>query len=297
MVRGSFRPLIAMKLSIVLASLLVTSMFAVGCTTGTSYYGAGPTSDGGTTPSTGPLIDAEKLGGRCSGYGTSIGDTAAFPTDDCPAGMCVADARSGLDLFCSADCSNARCPEGWVCETTSVSSKKVCLKGPDYEPPKSTKDQDAAVADYRDQKLVGYRAEFSTSMRLSLRDFADEDRADVDLVVLMLGGLWEPHSARVLDEKLYSDWKRVRLVSVLIEGTQPAVGATSSNIIAWRNKHPGHNMLLDPSFTTLAPLFDGDIDALPIFIGLDAKTLEPVGQSKGVIDETDVEAWRDKLPK
>lgn len=241
-----------------------------------SYYG--PVSgDGGAPPSTSnlPEISADKLGGKCSG-GTSIGDTVAITSDRCEGGLCLIDARSGLEIYCSADCSNARCPEGYLCESTTVSPKKVCFKDPNgTEPPKTGADA-GVTADYRDTKLTGYREEFTTSMKLSLRDFGDATRKDVDLVVLMMSSAWDVNSNNLL-AKGATSFDRVRFVSVLVEGASVGKPANNSDVIAWRNKHPGFNMLLDPGLTTLRPTVANDLTAFPTFVALDAKTLARVG--------------------
>jgi hypothetical protein len=76
----------------------------------------------------GPPIAADQVGAACSGVGTSPGDTALFAHDDCPAGFCVADARTGLDTYCTADCDGKTCPEGYTCETVTFGdAKKACL--------------------------------------------------------------------------------------------------------------------------------------------------------------------------
>lgn len=243
------------------------------CSSGSNT--SGPlTADGGAPPSSSnlPEIDGAQLGGKCSG-GTSAGDTVAIASDRCKAGLCLIDARKDLEIYCSADCSNARCPEGYLCQSTTVSPKKVCFKDPDYTGPKTTTSTEAGVtADYRDTKLTGYRAAFTTSMKLSLRDFGDATAKDVDLVVLMFSGAWDAPSNEFLATGT-TTFERARFVSVLVEGSSAGDPADNSAVIAWRNKHPGFNILLDPSAATLRPTLAKDIAAFPTFVVLDAKTL------------------------
>jgi hypothetical protein len=80
-------------------------------------------------PASGPPIPADSVGGYCSGVGTSPGDTTTFPKDNCPAGLCAADARDGFDSYCTADCDGHTCPKGFSCEALSLGDIKfACLK-------------------------------------------------------------------------------------------------------------------------------------------------------------------------
>ena len=79
----------------------------------------------------GPPIAADQVGGFCTGVGTSPGDTALFAKTDCPAGLCVADARTGFDTYCTADCEAHACPSGFLCKAITLGDKKhACLKDP-----------------------------------------------------------------------------------------------------------------------------------------------------------------------
>jgi hypothetical protein len=95
----------------------------------------------------GPPIGADQVGGACSNVGTSPGDVVAFEHEDCPAGLCVADARDGFTSYCTADCSKSACPEGYACEAETLGDgRKICLK--DGSPaPGTDAGKDAAKAD------------------------------------------------------------------------------------------------------------------------------------------------------
>jgi hypothetical protein len=87
------------------------------------------TSPNGAAPKDGPPIPANQIGTACSGYGTSIGDIAAFGTSDCPAGYCIVNAKDDLDLYCSADCDGHSCPTGYTCGAVTLGDIKwACLK-------------------------------------------------------------------------------------------------------------------------------------------------------------------------
>ena len=82
-----------------------------------------------TDPGGGPPIAADQVGSACSGVGTSPGDTALFAQSECPAGYCVADARTDFDTYCTADCSGKTCPDGFTCaEVTFGDVTHACLK-------------------------------------------------------------------------------------------------------------------------------------------------------------------------
>jgi hypothetical protein len=113
--------------SLFAASALVALAFSYGCSSSSS------SSSGAKPGTTGPVVDASKLGGECSG-GTSPGDSVAFNDNTCAAGVCIADATGGsLDNFqtyCSADCSNAQCPSGYVCKATTIGGTNDCFIDP-----------------------------------------------------------------------------------------------------------------------------------------------------------------------
>lgn len=86
------------------------------------------------TTSKSGTISKGQVGASCSGVGTSDGAVAAFDDhDECPADICVADAR-GDDFasYCSADCSKKNCPSGYECIKNKFARgddpKNVCVK-------------------------------------------------------------------------------------------------------------------------------------------------------------------------
>jgi hypothetical protein len=100
------------------AGAAATVLFA--CSTTTTVDGS---------PAAGPPIAAGLVGGACSGVGTSPGDSAVFAQTDCPAGLCLADARTGFDTYCTADCASQTCPSGFACVAVTLGDKKnVCMK-------------------------------------------------------------------------------------------------------------------------------------------------------------------------
>jgi hypothetical protein len=84
---------------------------------------------GGAGFGSGPPIPASQVGGVCTNVGTSPGDTATFTMADCPAGICVADARTGIDAYCTADCAAHSCPAGFICQAITLGvTKYACVK-------------------------------------------------------------------------------------------------------------------------------------------------------------------------
>ncbi len=76
------------------------------------------------------MVDKSGLGQFCSG-GTSDGDSVAFTDSTCKAGVCIVDATGGqLATYCSADCSNAQCPSGYLCKATTIGGTNDCFIDP-----------------------------------------------------------------------------------------------------------------------------------------------------------------------
>lgn len=281
--------------------LLIAIGVAIGCTTTTTKVESTPsggTTDGGGGGNSGPPIDAEKLGGACSGYGTGIGETAGFKTEDCPGGVCLVDARTGIDLYCSADCSNATCPDGWECQDVDHGVAKACFKvaGADQG--------DAATASPFDTALTGYLPGAKSSSTFAISKFKDPSKISSDLVVLIVSGKWS-----LVDNKLLSDLEstpltRTTVVSVLVQGASAGKAATTTDLTAWHTDYPKTAMVLDGNLAQLGPKIGqlgsapGEIDAFPTLIGLDAYTLAEVGRTVGYTSmselKTTVEAWRAK---
>jgi hypothetical protein len=278
--------------SAALAAVFVSALAAVACTAQSSYIGS--PGDGGPPAQNGslPLANADDLGGKCSGYGTSIGDTAAFPTDACPAGMCLVDARDGLELYCSADCNKVRCPEGWLCQQTSVGSRRACFKDPDAPTP--TDKPDAAPVSWLDEKLPAYRVGTSGRVTASVRDFADPTKKNRDLVVLAIDGLWDSAGREFLSDPENRNVPRVAWISVVVHGPIPDEAATTNDFAQWHKVYPQIDKLLDPSLVKLAPAMKEPLIALPTFVALDAASLDYIGEQTGWTDiKESVEKWRD----
>jgi hypothetical protein len=278
--------------SVVAVAVFSSALAVLACSSKSSFIGV-PGDGGAPAPgqSSLPLVDADDLGGKCSGFGTSIGDTAAFASDSCPAGICLVDAREGLELYCSADCTKVRCPDGWLCETTSVGSKRACFKDPNA-PAKGEPDA-ATPASWLDEKLPAYRAGRSAAGTASIRDYADPTKTNRDLVILVIGGLWDSAGREFLSDPINRDAPRVAWISVLVEGPTPNVPAKATDFSQWHKAYPGIDMVLDPGLATLKPAMKNPLEALPTFVALDAATLEYIGEEMGwaTILET-VETWR-----
>lgn len=110
-------------------------MALVGITSFGLIFGCSSSSNSSSaTPgTTGPKVPSEQLGQSCNG-GTSPGDSVAFSDDSCKAGKCLVDDSSGtldgLQVYCSADCSNAQCPDGYICKKTTLESTYDCFIDP-----------------------------------------------------------------------------------------------------------------------------------------------------------------------
>lgn len=161
----------------------------VACSTTTTVY---PSSDGGVAavdPSTLPDVSADELGATCSGFGTSIGDTALFKSASCGAGVCLVDAREGLSSYCSADCDKVRCPTGYLCQATSIDpSRHACFKDPDA-PPTSGGTADAGPPSFLDARLTCFAKGKTVQTTFALRDFADPTGTKRDLVLVIVEGV------------------------------------------------------------------------------------------------------------
>lgn len=87
-----------------------------------------------TTASSGPTVTADptKMGMKCS-FASDPGTLAATVYPDCGEGVCVADLREDRPAtYCSVDCDEKLCPEGYVCEPVTVDRgvAKVCTRLP-----------------------------------------------------------------------------------------------------------------------------------------------------------------------
>lgn len=281
-----------MRRTLALAAAFLGSI-VVACTTTTTT-----TSNGSSSGSSGenlPEVGADQLGQSCSGVGTSIGDTAAFESDSCPAGICVADARSGLSTFCSADCTKVKCPAGWACEDTTVGKKRVCF--PTGEPVEEEGGTDASIPKtFVDEPLTGYRANSSAKTTFAISDFKDPTRANVDIIVVMVGSIWDIYGNKFLsDLDAQPTIPRVSWVVVLSEGTKAGAAATTSDLDKWHTAHPKRDILLDPMLAKLGAGIPNVI-AFPTFVVLHAATLKVIERTEGAPADipAQVITWRSK---
>jgi len=272
-----------------------TSLSLIACSSQTSSFGPSG-GDGGAPPANTsdlPLVEESDLGGKCSGFGTSIGDTAAMPSDSCPAGLCLADAREGLELYCTADCTKARCPEGWLCEETTVVSKRVCFRDPDAP---QGGDEDASATSWLDKELPSYRVGSTSKGTASLRDYVDATKKKHDLVVLIISGAWSVINQAVLDDaETFRSSPRVAWISVLVEGWTYGDPATETELTKWHKELPEVDKMFDPGLVVLKPAVKKGLQGFPTFVGLDAASLDYLGEQMGVekIEQT-IETWREK---
>ncbi len=269
---------------------LVAAALLLACTTTTiTSLPSGPA----PTQTNLPEISADKLGGACSGFGTSPGDTAAFTTDTCPGEVCLVDTREGLELYCSADCSKVSCPAGYLCGDVDHGVQRACFKDPNAPPPEDGGKVDAEPQSPFDLKLPGYLAGASTQGSVAISDFKDPTAASRDLIVLVITGRWEPNTNHLLEDLDGTTLSRTALVFVVSEGAQSSVGATAADLSAWHTAHAKQIMVLDPLLAKLGPAL-GTFEALPSFVAYDARTLKEVGRDLGYPGLTEFKATLDK---
>jgi hypothetical protein len=261
-----------------------------------------PDGGGGGGAGTGPEIDASKLGGACSGFGTGIGQTAAFESEDCAAGICLVDAREGLSLYCSADCASASCPSGWECKAVDLgAAEHACFKVPGGQE-EDGGTTDAAVASGLDAPLTGYEAGAKSTSTFSIASFKDPSQVATDLIVLVVSGSWSIYDQKLMEDLESASFTKTVIVSVLVEGGTVGKGATASDLATWHSEYPKHAKVLDASLAklggTIGALAPGEIEAFPTLIALDASSLKEVGRQAGyeapAALEATIEGWRAK---
>jgi hypothetical protein len=285
-------------LSLAFGGAFTLLCFSQGCSSNNTVVVSG--AEGGAPiddPSL-PPVAADQLGARCAGYGTGVDQTAAFPSDQCPAGVCLVDGRS-FEFYCSADCDKVRCPDGWLCQATDNGVKHACFKDPSHVA--ATPDAGPSAVNYLDAKLPAYRANSSTATTLALADFKDPLASSADLVVVLVGSLWDFFSQKQLATLKTVATPRVTWVAILADGSPPNTPPTAADLAKWHSNFPGTTMLLDPNVVTLGAGF-GTFQAFPNLIALDARTLKEVDRNEGaLVDEAALTAqiatWRSKLPK
>jgi hypothetical protein len=287
----------ALRLSPVVAALALV----VACTTKNVEirHSADGGTDGGGTTSNGPPIDAEQLGGACSGFGTGIGETAGFTTEDCAAGVCLVDARHGLDLYCSADCSNATCPDGWECQAVDHGVEHACFRVAGAGDGGTA---DAALPSAFESPLTGYRKGAKASTTFSISDLKDPSQIGTDLIVLVVAARWSTFDNALLQDLETASLTKTMIVTVVAEGASAGKAATKTDLDAWHAEYPAHAMVLDPELATLkteiGAIGPGEIEAFPTLIGLDASTLAEVGREAGYQQAAELKAmleqWRAK---
>lgn len=271
---------------------LVAIVFVAGlpACSSSSNDTAGDGGGGGGSGSNLPPIGADQLGQACSGFGTSPGDTAGFEDPDCGGGVCLVDAASGFDLYCSADCDKVACPEGYLCQDTTLGSvKRACFKDPDYVAP--------AEKTFLDTDLPGFRANASSQSTFNLRTFADPDALSRDLVVAVVTAGWSVPDKALAQDLKASSIKRVAWVFILADGFgSPGDGATTKDLSTWHADSKYLDVLLDQDLKALKEL--GPYVVVPSFVAFDAVTMKEVGRDKGYSGQdglaTSVAGWKSK---
>jgi hypothetical protein len=255
------------------------------------------TGDGGSAvdPSTLPEVSADELGADCSGFGTSIGDTAMFTSDGCAAGVCLVDARSGLNEYCSADCDKVRCPTGYLCQATTLDpARHACFKDPDA-PPTDAGTVDAGPVSFLDARLTCFAKGSTAQTSFALRDFADPSGATRDLVIVLVDGAWSTYDVMQLADLDTSTYSRVEILSVLHEGAMPGGGATLADLTKWHTKYSHVDTCVDSKLAMLGPGL-GTITAVPSWFVFDARTMKQIATEQGYMDTStlpgQIETWR-----
>jgi hypothetical protein len=281
------------------SSFAIAAMLLVlACTTSNTDVRPAPGGGAGS----GPLIDPSQLGAACSGFGTGIGQTAAFKTDDCPAGICLVDAREDLSSYCSADCATATCPDGWECQPVDLgAAEHACFRvGGDTDGDTT----DAAVASGFDAPLTGYLAGANASTTFAISRFKDPSKSATELIVLVVSARWSTFDHALMEDLETATFTKTVIVSVLADGAKVGGGATKTDLAAWHAEYPAHAKVLDSELAVLSSDIgalgsgSGEIEAFPTLIGLDASTLEEVGRQVGYAASTELkatlDAWRAK---
>jgi len=267
----------------------------LACSTTTTVVHSGGDGGSAVDPSTLPEVPAEQLGAECSGYGTSIGDTALFTSDKCAAGSCLVDARSGLEEYCSADCDKVRCPTGYLCQATTLNpSKHACFKDPNA-PVVTDGGTDSGPLSFLDERLTCLAKGKTTQSTYSLRDFADPARLTRDLVIVLVDGSWSTYDVAQMADLNTGSYSRVEILSVLEDGAVPNGGATLSDLTKWHTKYPQVDTCLDSKLAQLGSGL-GTITAVPSWFVFDARTMKQIATEQGYLNASalpaQIEAWR-----
>ena len=285
----------ALLVGLGVVALGASSSIACSTTNVVAVRGDGGTSGG--NPSL-PEIPADQLGAACSGFGTSIGDTALFPDPDCAGGSCLVDARTGLESYCSADCDKVNCPTGYLCQPTSLNpDTHACFIDPNAPADDGGPGADGSpTVGYLDVRLPAYKSGQSTLTDLALDDYADPTGATRDLVIVLVQGRWSPFDLRqISDLNKAAPIARAELVSVLIQGEAPNADATSADLTAWHTAYPNVDTCLDPELAQLGVGL-GAVTAFPSWFVFSARTMKLVASEQGYMEApmlaTTVESWR-----
>ena len=272
----------------------LASIFA--CSTTTTVIQSGGDGGSGVDPSTLPDVSADKLGAKCSGFGTSIGDTALFNSDMCGAGVCLVDARTGLDEYCSADCDKVRCPTGYLCQATSLdTSRHACFRDPNAPATTDGGTTDAAPASFLDARLSGFAKGKTTQTDFALRDFADPTGATRDLVLVLVDAVWSQYDQMQMADLDTTTISRAEVLSVLSDGPMPNGGATLTDLKNWHTRYPQVDTCVDSQLGKLGSGL-GTITAYPTWFVFSARTMKQIATEQGYMTPdalaTQVETWR-----
>jgi hypothetical protein len=136
-----------------------------------------------------------------------------------------------------------------------------------------TKPRDGLTpGDIANLACTGYHSSASALGTVSMIDVYDPAGRTFDVVMIVLGGGWDPHSDATMNAALAST-KRIAVLFDVGEGTDVAKAPTLTEIQGMRIKYPAAALLLDPFFAEFKA-FDAPDGSVPTVIFLDARTME-----------------------
>jgi hypothetical protein len=135
-----------------------------------------------------------------------------------------------------------------------------------------------------DLSFTGYLPNATTTSTVRLASVFDPEGRTHDVVALVLVAAWDTYSNAFVNA-LSALPARVAVLTVLGEGMSPGAAATASNLDAWHTKRPTVWNVLDPAFAQFGTLFTA-ANAVPVFVILDARTMEIVSAEPGLPPNT-----------
>lgn len=245
-----------MSLRVAFASAL---SFFLACTGGASSTTGG---DGGADDAgTGTTSCTQESGDVCAA-GTAMRCEGAAPpgcltTTTANVYCCGAVPEAGVDDGGDTDGGKATSPDGVPYPTTNIGWNARTGSKPGQTIPNVT--------------LPGYAANSATLTNVSMADLFDPNGKTHDAIVLLAVSVWDVYSPKAMEIALASK-RRVRVLSVLGEGTAAGTPSTAANLTSWRARFPKATHMHDPGFKAFGPAFDAA--AVPLTMIISAKTME-----------------------